>query len=772
MLIQTWLWFTLLSKNWQSGALLLMDSEQNYSPPEPKDETFGEGNDASREISCPILYPHYPYIFGLNSNEQGFQLKCKKLEIRPPTNDNGGTLGKEADILQNSQEIERKQETSDSHKLNINTNNPTEAREKYIPHIGDTEEIVNAKETQVPKTESDIERNYISKSLDGKETLKTESEPYIVKAVPGDKTVPLIDGLTEEEQIKELQKATEVEQSLTLKSSDISPGENSDEQIDEQYAIKENETTTGSDDRVPHRESILSPVPTVTKLGDEKPIPVNPSFKEWTLIQEQKNRQEEERRKEEEREKRKQIEQQSHSGASNSSKPISSIRMKKNFASPDCGAKVVDSNAESQGSGNIISMSKDEYMLNKCIDRGWFVVELCDNIKAFKFEIANFELFSSVFKKFRVSLSSSNIPGKWALFGEFEAQELRGLQTFENKNGVFGKFVKVEILSHYGTEHYCPISQFKIYGLSEVEIMDADDDDQDPSQLIDTDVKSEQEEADNTPNVIKIIQRKVGETIENIKGVFTAQDQVRDSVVEFPEGFNGSTIFGTTFKYEIICPGCDTERLQETRLLVSEDFDDLLKTLKNPSLRFELTNKICNSYGFNITSKLQSTCLGDRLVEFFKVLFGTSRITALCNVIAWQEGLLNEVVIHPNIPSPKDTHIESGVTNIKPSVGANEINPAPKETEPLSESANLKATILADDKDMEPAETPNRDGKASEGAVTIDNNNIQTDDTSSSKPDNIIPSPTVNKGGEKHTSHVQQTDQSEGEAKQDKLKGK
>ena len=75
-------------------------------------------------------------------------------------------------------------------------------------------------------------------------------------------------------------------------------------------------------------------------------------------------------------------------------KPSISFRMKKNFASTDCGAKVIDANGESQASGNIISVSKDEYMLNKCIDKGWFVVELCDNIKAYKIEIANFELFS------------------------------------------------------------------------------------------------------------------------------------------------------------------------------------------------------------------------------------------------------------------------------------------------------------------------------------------------------------------------------------------
>ena len=32
--------------------------------------------------------------------------------------------------------------------------------------------------------------------------------------------------------------------------------------------------------------------------------------------------------------------------------------------------------------------------------------------------------------------------------------------------GVVGKFAKLEVLSHHGTEHYCPISLFKVLVLS------------------------------------------------------------------------------------------------------------------------------------------------------------------------------------------------------------------------------------------------------------------------------------------------------------------
>ena len=35
-----------------------------------------------------------------------------------------------------------------------------------------------------------------------------------------------------------------------------------------------------------------------------------------------------------------------------------------------------------------------------------------------------------------------------------------------------GKFAKLEVLSHHGTEHYCPISMFKVLALLQAIIMD------------------------------------------------------------------------------------------------------------------------------------------------------------------------------------------------------------------------------------------------------------------------------------------------------------
>ena len=49
--------------------------------------------------------------------------------------------------------------------------------------------------------------------------------------------------------------------------------------------------------------------------------------------------------------------------------PVATKALKKNFASMDCGAKVLSANSEAQSPGNVISPHKDEYLLNKARSR-------------------------------------------------------------------------------------------------------------------------------------------------------------------------------------------------------------------------------------------------------------------------------------------------------------------------------------------------------------------------------------------------------------------
>ncbi|XP_062548549.1 uncharacterized protein LOC134213482 isoform X2 [Armigeres subalbatus] len=146
----------------------------------------------------------------------------------------------------------------------------------------------------------------------------------------------------------------------------------------------------------------------------------------------------------------------------------------KNYAAPDCGAKIIASNPEAQSTGSVLTSHKDEYLLNPCTSKIWFVVELCEPIQAERVELANFELFSSSPKEFSVSVSNRFPTRDWSNVGQFTAKDERDVQSFKLHPHLFGKFVRVEIHSHYNSEHYCPVSLFRVYGTSEFEAFETD----------------------------------------------------------------------------------------------------------------------------------------------------------------------------------------------------------------------------------------------------------------------------------------------------------
>ncbi|XP_076064358.1 uncharacterized protein LOC143038689 isoform X2 [Oratosquilla oratoria] len=166
-----------------------------------------------------------------------------------------------------------------------------------------------------------------------------------------------------------------------------------------------------------------------------------------------------------------------HTNGLSSTQPKTLHKLKKNHASPDCGSKLVAANPEATHAHKVIASNKDEYLLNKCGDKTWFVIELCESIRPQQFDIANFELFSNLPQNITVHGSHRYPSREWTLLGRYEGQEgNRALQTFDIEASIdFFKFIKVEVLSHYGTEFFCPISLFRIYGLSEFEVLETED---------------------------------------------------------------------------------------------------------------------------------------------------------------------------------------------------------------------------------------------------------------------------------------------------------
>ncbi|XP_036939910.1 SUN domain-containing ossification factor-like isoform X1 [Acanthopagrus latus] len=206
-----------------------------------------------------------------------------------------------------------------------------------------------------------------------------------------------------------------------------------------------------------------SPVTTVTEPSVSSKDPEDiPTFDEW-------------KRKVMEVEKEKpQSTHTSNNGAINAVK-----RVQKNFnnyASVECGAKILGANQDAKSTSAILKENMDLYMLNPCSNKIWFIIELCEPVQVKQLDIANFELFSSTPKDFLVSISDRYPTNKWLKLGMFHARDERTVQSFPLDEDIYAKYVKmftkyikVELLSHFGSEHFCPLSLIRVFGTSMVE---------------------------------------------------------------------------------------------------------------------------------------------------------------------------------------------------------------------------------------------------------------------------------------------------------------
>ncbi|KAF2720504.1 hypothetical protein K431DRAFT_199549, partial [Polychaeton citri CBS 116435] len=144
-----------------------------------------------------------------------------------------------------------------------------------------------------------------------------------------------------------------------------------------------------------------------------------------------------------------------------------------NYASFDCAATVLKSNLECKSASSVLVENKDSYMLNQCsATNKFFIVELCNDILIDTVVLANYEFFSSIFRHFRVSVSD-RYPvkmEKWKDLGTFEARNTREVQAFLIEHPqIWARYMRIEFLSHYGNEYYCPLSLVRVHGTTMME---------------------------------------------------------------------------------------------------------------------------------------------------------------------------------------------------------------------------------------------------------------------------------------------------------------
>lgn len=144
-----------------------------------------------------------------------------------------------------------------------------------------------------------------------------------------------------------------------------------------------------------------------------------------------------------------------------------------NYASFDCAANILKTNPKCKSSSSVLVENKDSYMLNECaMDNKFLIVELCDHIQIDTVVLANFEFFSSMFRTFRISVSD-RYPvriDKWKMLGTYEARNTREIQAFLVENPlIWARYLRVEFLTHYGNEFYCPLSLLRVHGTTMME---------------------------------------------------------------------------------------------------------------------------------------------------------------------------------------------------------------------------------------------------------------------------------------------------------------
>ncbi|KAL9307058.1 SUN domain-containing protein 3 [Arabidopsis thaliana] len=143
-----------------------------------------------------------------------------------------------------------------------------------------------------------------------------------------------------------------------------------------------------------------------------------------------------------------------------------------NYASASKGAKVLSSNKEAKGAASILSRDNDKYLRNPCSTEGKFVVvELSEETLVNTIKIANFEHYSSNLKEFELQGTLVYPTDTWVHMGNFTASNVKHEQNFTLLEPKWVRYLKLNFISHYGSEFYCTLSLIEVYGVDAVERM-------------------------------------------------------------------------------------------------------------------------------------------------------------------------------------------------------------------------------------------------------------------------------------------------------------
>ncbi|KAL4565414.1 hypothetical protein LXL04_029508 [Taraxacum kok-saghyz] len=160
------------------------------------------------------------------------------------------------------------------------------------------------------------------------------------------------------------------------------------------------------------------------------------------------------------------------SGLTNITHRLEPDGTKYNYAAASKGAKVVAHDKEAKGASNILGEDHDRYLRNPCsVPDKFVVIELAEETLIDAIMMANFEHYSSNFKKFELSGSLVFPAESWYNLGTFEAENVKHRQYFKLPEPKWARYVMLRLITHYGSEFYCTLSVFQAFGVDAIEKM-------------------------------------------------------------------------------------------------------------------------------------------------------------------------------------------------------------------------------------------------------------------------------------------------------------
>lgn len=373
-----------------------------------------------------------------------------------------------------------------------------------------------------------------------------------------------------------------------------------------------------------------------------------PSFSEWA----QKHLEAEAERKE-------QVNFSAPAPAHNTTKQGVGAKLHwKNYAAVECGAKVIQANAEAEHTWAILVGSRDEYILNPCNSRIWFVVELCEAIQLKKLDLANYELFSSSPRDFTVSVSDRFPTRDWFVVGQFTANDERGVQNFEVNTETFGKYVKVEVKSHYGSEHYCPLSLFRAYGMSVFEVLQKDDpaheqplEDEDDDLLDDGVKKPSGNLLSSATDAVLSMVKKAAQVLGN-KVNRTNETSETSSAAKAQSPLMKSC---SSPSHYVVCNNCSDVLFGRVFELLSCRREYVRNLVNIPYIKAALeASAVCQSFGFDFRDK-SATASENSASLCVESFFPPSFLGAMCNILAIAHDKISFNVSHQSATAQNST---------------------------------------------------------------------------------------------------------------------